>query len=279
MTTGSTRRGLTRLAVAALVLGASGTAAAEPHVGRIASAALGGVREYTVRVPAGYERAPRRRYPVIYVLDGPPLDAQTAEAAAANATQGVSPALIVVGIPNMRQGERARDFLPPFVRVTRRDGSAFVGGADRFLRFLRDELIPRVERDYRTAAPRMIAGHSLGAVFVCYSLTEAPSLFAARFAHSPALWRGASQVAGSLSAWLDGRPGVGGYLYLTVGAEEGDSLQSGFRTLGAVLEAHPSTPGLRWDARVTPGAVHETNVALATPAALAAYFARTTARR
>ncbi|MEZ5291535.1 MAG: alpha/beta hydrolase-fold protein [Vicinamibacterales bacterium] len=267
------RRALSAVALAATVLGVAGPTTAEPQVGRIVSAALGAVREYAVHLPAGYGQAPRRRYPVIYVLDGPPLDARTAEAAAANAVRGVSPDVIVVGIPNMRRGERARDFLPPVVHLTRRDGSAFTGGADRFLRFLRDELIPRVERDYRTAGPRMIAGHSLGAIFVCYSLTEAPSLFAARFAHSPALWRGESRLVQSLSAWLDGRTGGGGYLYLTVGANEGDSLQSGYRALRAVLQAHPSTPGLRWDARITPGAVHETNVALATPAALAAYFA------
>lgn len=272
MTAGTARRLPGRLAVAALLVAAATAAASESEVGRLESAALGGVREYTVRVPASYGRAPSRRYPVIYVLDGPPLDARTAEAAAANVARGASPELIVVGIPNMRPGERARDFLPPAVRFTRRDGSTFAGGADRFLRFLRNELIPKIERDYRTAAPRLIAGHSLGAIFVFYSLTEAPSLFAARFAHSPALWRGAPQVAASLSEWLDHRPGDGGYLHMTVGAEEGDSLQSGYRTLRAVLQAHPSTPGFRWDARVTPGAVHETNMALATPAALAAYF-------
>ena len=36
------------------------------------------------------------------------------------------------------------------------------GGADEFLRFLSDELIPWVEGQYRTASFRVLVGHSLG---------------------------------------------------------------------------------------------------------------------
>lgn len=248
--------------------------AAPPESGRLTSVALGEVREYTVRLPASYAREPRRRYPVVYVLDGPPLDAHTFDAAAANAVSGRSPELIVVGIPNMQRGGRARDFLPPELRFARRDGTPFTGGADRFLRFLRDELVPRVERAYRTAAPHMLVGHSLGAIFVCYSLVEAPSFFDARFAHSPAIWRDQDRVVGAVDAWLSRTRGSTQYLYVSVGANEGPQLSSGYHALRAVLAAKAAGAGLRWDARVTPGAAHETNVALATPDALRAYFSR-----
>lgn len=248
--------------------------AAPPESGRLTSAALGEVREYAVHVPASYAREPRRRYPVVYVLDGPPLDAHTFDAAAANAKDGRSPELIVVGIPNMQRGGRARDFLPPELRFTRRDGTPFTGGADRFLRFLRDELVPRIERTYRTAAPRLLVGHSLGAIFVCYSLVAAPSFFDARFAHSPAIWRDEDRVVGAVDAWLSRTRGSTQYLYVSVGANEGPQLSSGYHALRAVLAAKAAAAGLRWDARVTPGAAHETNVALATPHALRAYFSR-----
>jgi predicted alpha/beta superfamily hydrolase len=257
------------------LLALTGAARADaPIVGRVSSAALEEVREYTVRLPTSYAREPRRRYPVVYVLDGPPLDAHTADAAAANAGRGVSPELIVVGIPNMQRGGRVRDFLPPFLSFARRDGSPFTGGADRFLRFLKEELIPRIEREYRTAAPRMIAGHSLGAIFVCYSLTEAPRLFDARFAHSPAIWRDQDRIAGALSAFLSGSRDLGGFFYLSVGDSEGRSMSSGYHALTAVMQARAAPARLRWAGRITPGAVHETNVALATPDALAAYFAK-----
>ena len=53
----------------------------------------------------------------------------------------------------------------------------------------------------------------------------------------------------------------------------GHSLGDGCAKLHTVLRTHAAAAGLRWRAEVTPGAVHETNVARATPSALRAYFA------
>lgn len=262
------------LATAVLLAWPLDARAQTPLVGRVTSSVLGEMREFTVRLPAGYDRDRARRFPVVYVLDGPPLDQQTALAAAQEARAGGVPDLIVVGIPNMQRSGRARDFLPPFLSFPRRDGSPFTGGADRFLRFLRDELTPRIERDYRTTRPRLLVGHSLGAIFVCYSLMTAPAFFDARFAHSPAIWRDEDVVAGALSTWLTAARGVGGFFYLSVGAQEGDGLGRGYEKLKAVLSARAGAAGLRWQAAVTPGAVHETNVALATVPGLRAYFNR-----
>lgn len=244
-----------------------------PITGRLASSALAEVRDFTVRLPASYAREPHKRYPVIYVLDGPPLDAHTAEGATGLAARGLAPGLIVVGIPNMQRSGRARDFLPPFLSFRRRDGTPFTGGADRFLRFLRDELVPRIERDYRTTAPRLLVGHSLGAIFVCYSLAAAPAFFDARFAHSPAIWRDEDAVVADVARALTAGRSLGGFFYLSIGAKEGNGMGLGFEKLQTVMAARAPTAGLRWRADVTPGAVHETNVRLATPSALRAYFA------
>ena len=278
---GLTRRAaLARLAVllphaAGIQAGAQDLApASRPDAtGRLRSAALDEIREYTVRLPDGYAASPRRRYPSIYVLDGPPLDGQTADAARALTRAGAGPGVIVVGIPNMRRGERARDFLPPSMAFPRRDGSRFVGGADRFLRFLRDELVPRIDRDYRTSAPRLLVGHSLGAIFTCWSMTSAPALFQARFAHSPAVWRDEDVVMDGLDRYLASAHGLGGWFYTSVGANEGEDLQRGYVRLRAVLERRAAAAGLPWKAEITPGAVHETNVRLASPSAQRAGFA------
>ena len=260
------------LCLLALVLPAAASDGA-PTTGRVTSTALAEARDFTVRLPASYAREPHKRYPVIYVLDGPPLDAHTAEGATSLAARGLAPDLIVVGIPNMQRGGRARDFLPPFLSFSRRDGTPFTGGADRFLRFLRDELVPRIERDYRTTAPRLLVGHSLGAIFVCYSLAAAPAFFDARFAHSPAIWRDEDAVVADVGRVLTASRSLGGFFYLSIGAKEGNGMGHGFEKLQTVMAAHAAAAGLRWRADVTPGAVHETNVRLATPSALRAYFA------
>ncbi len=261
------------LAAAVLLAAAPEADAQAPLTANLTSSVLGEVRAYTVHLPDGYARDTQRRYPVVYVLDGPPLDAHTAQGARPLAAAGQAPGLVVVGIPNMQRSSRARDFLPPFLSFARRDGSPFTGGADRFLRFLRDELVPRIERDYRTTRPRLLVGHSLGAIFVSYSMGAAPSFFDGRFAHSPAIWRDEDAIAGDLARSLASARGLGSFFYLSVGEKEGGGLGDGYAKLHSVLRTHAAAAGLRWRAEVTPGAVHETNVARSTPSALRAYFA------
>ena len=93
--------------------------------GRIQSAALGTAREFTVRLPEGYAAAPQRRYPTIYVLDGPPLDGHTADAARALAREGAGPGVIVVGIPTLLAGLGS----PPEPGVRRSEPRMVVGAA------------------------------------------------------------------------------------------------------------------------------------------------------
>ena len=100
-----------------------------------------------------------------------------------------------------------------------------------------------------------------------------PAVFDARFAHSPAIWRDEDAVAADLSRSLTAGHGRGTFFYLSVGEKEGGGLGEGYAKLHAVLRTRAAGAGLRWRAEVTPGAVHETNVRLATPSALRAAFA------
>jgi hypothetical protein len=151
-----------------------------PITGRVvsegfASAIVGDTYRILVRLPPDYDESPSRRYPVIYQLDatsfGPQFDV-TAGHASDLAARDEIPEAIVVGVgypyddesPNDSRG-RWRDY------TTRRfDGSA--GGADAFLRFLAEELIPHIDATYRTdlSRPRALFGHSLGGFFALYAL-------------------------------------------------------------------------------------------------------------
>jgi hypothetical protein len=82
----------------------------------ISSASLGEQREYLVHLPESYGREPNQRYPVIYVLDGSSQDMHTAASAALMARIGVTPEVIVVGIPNIDGKGRQRDYTPPGMR-------------------------------------------------------------------------------------------------------------------------------------------------------------------
>jgi predicted alpha/beta superfamily hydrolase len=62
------------------------------------------------------------------------------------------------------------------------------GGGDAFLRFLQEELIPRIDASYRTLPYRILAGHSLGGLLAIHALITAPAAFRGILAMDPSLW-------------------------------------------------------------------------------------------
>jgi predicted alpha/beta superfamily hydrolase len=62
------------------------------------------------------------------------------------------------------------------------------GGADKFLAFIRDELIPFIESNYRVSSTdRALHGTSSGGLFTLYAMFQNPELFQRYFAGSPSI--------------------------------------------------------------------------------------------
>lgn len=241
-----------------------------PH--SLTSAVLDETREYTVAVPQGYAADDTRRYPVLYVLDGLSQVAHTTDSAALMTRIGVTPGIIVVGVSNMGAAARDRDYTPPGMLLDTENVNGGTGSGDRFLAFLRDELIPAVESEYRTTGPRMLAGWSRGGLFVVYSLIAAPELFEARFAHSPALWREHDAMVNALEQALATPRSSWGFLFLSLGDHENEKMTAAFGRAAAMLE-RIAPPALRWRAMLSEGGTHETNPRLATPVGLFRFLA------
>ena len=229
------------------------------------SVVLGEARTYFVHLPDSYARAPAQRYPVVYVLDGTSQSMHTAASADLMARIGAMPETIVVGIPS---GEaRARDYTPPGMHRDGDEANAIDGEADRFLAFLQRELVPRVEREFRTRRERVLAGNSRGGLFVVYALTASPNAFDAWIANSPAMWRDDGAMVRRLEAFLRSHRDLHGALFLSLGGSENAKMTAAFRRTLAVL--HEDAPaGLQWRSSITPGATHEDNARKATPIAL-----------
>ena len=128
------------------------------------SAILNEQRSVTVHLPASYDSS-GRSYPVLYLLDG--TRASLFEMIAI--TQRFAPEIIIVAVENTN---RNRDMMP----VVAKD---YPGppGADKFLTYLEKELIPDIEKEYRTAQPRILLGKSLSGLFTIYALLARPTVF------------------------------------------------------------------------------------------------------
>jgi uncharacterized protein len=146
---------------------------------KINSAVLGEERTILVRVPASYA-ARDEKFPVVYMLDAhPPQNAMMAGIIEQQAWGEQMPEMILVGIQNTN---RVRDMTP--TAVADRAGS---GGGEKFLEFIEKEVIPLVEKNYRTQPYRIFAGHSLGGLAVVNAFVSRPALFNSYIAASPAL--------------------------------------------------------------------------------------------
>jgi len=235
------------------------------------SAVLGEAREIVVHLPQSYHQSPTRRYPVVYVLDGSSQEGHTAQGAALMARIGVMPEVLVVGLPNTSGPNRARDYTPPFMRREVDQPDSPRGAGDRFLAFVKAEVMPRIEREYRTAPFRVLAGHSRGGLLVLYSLISDPGLFDARLAFSAPVWREDEVTVSKLREALASSAGTSTFLYLSVGDQETERMIRGHHDAVATLQQH-APRGLRWRADLTAGADHQSNAELSTPVALRALY-------
>ncbi len=131
-----------------------------------------------VHLPEGYEDT-RLDYPVMILLY---VDLYNYFTDAVSITEklgrtGETPPLITIGVANTN---RYRDLLP-YASQWAPEG----GGAGDFQRFLGEEVIPYVDKNYRTKEFRILAAPQAAAVFSLYSLMMGPALFNATIAQNP----------------------------------------------------------------------------------------------
>lgn len=240
-------------ALPALPVLAQAPARPAPPVEAVAlkSEVYGGERRVVVRLPATY-RTGARRYPVLYLTDGSrnlPLLAETVAFLAAN---GRMPEMIVVGIDPVQRDDEltpSRGTVAGEPLAQRETG----GGAARFLEFVETEVVPWVERTYRTEPFRVLHGHSFGGLFALYTLWARPQLFHARIAVAPTLtWNGDEPVRRVKELVASGKAPAGALVF-TLG-DEGDALAARFEELKAALA--PAAPGLRCTGLRFPGEDH-----------------------
>ncbi len=151
----------------------------------ITSSKIGQRYDLFISLPENY-RTSKQSYPVLYVLDGWHFPLMAFIQDNNIYSQRMAPVIMVnIGHSPAKEAMtlRNRDFMPD--RIAKVPNS---GGAPVFLDFLERELIPFIDRTYRTnPSDRGLLGHSLGGSFALYALEQRPALFQRVVAASPAM--------------------------------------------------------------------------------------------
>ena len=191
---------------------------------RFRSRFLRNQRDLIIYTPPGYAERSARRFPVLYLHDGqnlfdgatsfiPGQDWHVGQTADECINAGVVEPLIIAGMYNTKA--RVREYTP--THVPKLGG----GRADRYARFLIEEVKPFVEREYRTLpGPQNtgIGGSSLGGLVSLYLGLKHSGIFGKIAALSPSVWWNQLMIHRFVKAMhIEPRPRI----WLDIGTREG----------------------------------------------------------
>jgi predicted alpha/beta superfamily hydrolase len=216
---------------------------------KLHSKALDEDRIVMIALPEGYEKA-TKKYPVFYLLDGQWGFSSTAQTLGwlSNPRYGMIPQMIVVAL-HTGGDNRTRDLTP-----TQDKQNKSGGGADKLYKFIKEELIPFVDKNYRTYNYRVIGGASFGGLFVMHAFVSDPQLFNGYLSMSPAMWWDNKVMLDRTKDLLSKNPNLHNRLHISVTNE---GLGMGVDSLASILEKYASKE-LSWKFDKHPDEVHET---------------------
>jgi predicted alpha/beta superfamily hydrolase len=200
------------------------------HLDSIHSKILNQRRLIQVFTPSGYQPGSNEKYDVLYVLDGGNWNTGLIERTQRFIEgEGFMPPTLIVSVMGI---DRNQELTP-----THLDDWKYSGGGKDFLAFIKNELIPHIDRNYPSNGENTLWGHSLSGMFAVYALLSEPTLFRSVIAADPSIWWDKSLVAKMAATELDKLKGKNTTLY--VSAREGETM-TGMKidTLEAVLKKH-----------------------------------------
>ena len=137
---------------------------------------LGGEVTYSEHLPDGYYIS-KIDYPVIYMMNGQIISSFSSAAATLdNLSNERLPDMILIGISNTDKAG---------VYWSCPNDTGYVKGGEIFYKFLKEEFIPEIEKNYRTNDYKILTGQSNTGLFVMYNFLFHPELFNAYIVASP----------------------------------------------------------------------------------------------
>lgn len=249
-----------------------------PEIGKkeshkVKSTLNGKTYQLNISLPMYYSKKTTTSYPVLFLLDGgysfPIADAARTAMDIGRSIDDV----IIVGIeyqweksmvPWMtgrwqdytpsedRKSDTSKNFLSMFNLSV---GSLHSGSAPQFLQVLKKDIIPFIDKHYRTSNDRGISGHSLGGLFVAYCLFSEPELFSRYGINSPSLWWNSKEIFQTEKSFAGHHKSLNAQVFMSVGALEGRSMTPVMTEFADSIRKH-NYQGLQLTTHVFEGETH-----------------------
>jgi predicted alpha/beta superfamily hydrolase len=213
----------------------------------IRSAILNQKRLIQVFTPSDYKPGSADTYDVMYVLDGGNWNTGLITRVQQFVQgEGYMPKTIIVSVLGI---DRGKDLTP-----THLENWKTSGGGENFLRFIKEELIPYVNKTYPSNGDNLLWGHSLGGLFVTYAMLQSPATFKSYIAVDPSIWWDKNYVAKMAASKLSALAGLNTTFYVS-GRDDASMKEMKVDTLEAVLKNH-APADLHWKVVSYPGESH-----------------------
>ncbi|MFS2016478.1 alpha/beta hydrolase-fold protein [Massilia sp. CT11-108] len=184
-------------------------------------------RVIQVLLPENFNPASGQKYDVLYILDGDGNLNTISDIQQFAQNESYMPPVIMVAVFNTN---RDRDMTPTHV-----EQMASSGGADKFLSFLKNELLPYINKTYPVSGNNILYGHSLTGLFSVYAFLAEPQLFNYYLAVDPSLWWDSNYINKIAGDKLNASPGKGKSLFIT-GRDDAGLKQMGIADIDTLLK-------------------------------------------
>lgn len=251
--------------------------------------------DISVSFPRAYTADTAARFPVIYLTDANLVFGVTVQSHYLLSLGGTVPDALIVGIVragldnvspsegNVAGAERTFDLTPTqnpeeqrrYEREYKRE--VRTGGAAAFLRVIKDELIPEIDRRYRTNGDRTFIGYSLGGLFGVYALFQSPETFQRMILVSPSLWWDGNVSFKYEEAYSASHKSLQLRIFMSMGEAENDRMLGPMRRLETVLTGR-HYQGLNLTTRIFEGEQHLSTFPVAVTRGLTTVFAEASKR-
>ncbi|MEX8545971.1 MAG: alpha/beta fold hydrolase [Mucilaginibacter sp.] len=220
-----------------------------------------------IRLPRNYDQT-SIKYPVVYLFDANDKTLFNYASSVIDRLMWTHdiPDVILVGIA---QNDRSKEL------GTERNEAY----SDKFRTFIKDELLPNIEKKYRTADFRVLIGHSLGGQFVTTAMITYPKTFKSVISISAALNNPPTDTAFKgktilkLDKFLQSNPNDKLYYYFSVGDSgfQDELFQKGNLKVDSLFKKHPQNT-VKYKFNYLKGSNHGTTPLISIPDGLIFIF-------